>query len=489
MSVTTIVRFTDDLRLADNPALAAAVARGGAVVPVYILAPIEKGAWPLGPRPRAWLERSLIALDADLRARGSRLTLAIGDPIVVLAEIAKATGANTVHAQQRWAPDPRDADDATAAALRAVGVEYVRFGGSLLHDPLAVTTASGTPYRVFTPFAHRLFTDTTRVELHDAPMHLTPPVAWPRSRDISELHLSPSAISALSAWRPGESGARERLRRFLDGPVQRYDTDREIPGVPGTSRLSPHLRFGEISPARIWDQARATGSEAAEPFLRQLAWREFSWHLLVHFPKSVDQPLKPGFEFFPWSRDPEGLAAWEQGRTGFPIVDAGMRELQATGWMHNRVRMVVASMLTKDLLLPWQSGARIFWRHLFDADLADNTLGWQWVAGSGADAAPYFRVFNPTTQGEEYDRDGAYVRRWVPELAALPDKWIHRPWEAPADVLAAAGVRIGETYPARIVDHAMARQRALAIYGAVRRGGIGGSGDPAAEWRDRQIIR
>ena len=473
MSRATIVRFTEDLRLADNPALAAAVARDGAVVPVYILAPIEKGAWPLGSSARAWLERSLIALDADLRCRGSRLTLAIGEPATVLAKIAKTTGADTIHAQRRWSPDPREADDATAAALRVGGIEYVRFGGSLLHDPLRVTTASGTPYRVFTPFARRLFASAMQLELHDAPAHLTQPEHRPDSRDIAELHLTPVASSALSTWRPGEAGAIHRLHRFLQDPIARYDTDREIPGIPGTSRLSPHLRFGEIAPARVWAEAHATGGEAAEPFLRQLVWREFSWHLLAHFPQSIDDPLKPGFEFFPWSRDPEGLEAWEQGRTGFPVVDAGMRELVATGWMHNRVRMIAASVLTKDLLLPWQSGARYFWRHLFDADLADNTFGWQWVAGSGADAAPYFRVFNPTTQGERFDRDGAYVRRWVPELAAMPDRWIHRPHEAPADVLAAAGVVIGETYPAPIVDHAMARKRALAIYDAVRRGGVG----------------
>ena len=476
MPGATIVRFTEDLRLADNPALAAAVERGGAVVPVYILAPIEKGAWPLGPRARAWLERSLIALDADLRVRGSRLLLAIGEPATVLAELAKETGADAVHALRRWAPGPREADDATAAALRCAGVEYMRFGGSLLHDPLRVRTGAGAPYRVFGPFARRIFASTTVHELHDAPMHLVPPERWPGSRDIAELQLAPSAVSSLSAWRPGEAGARERLRRFLDGPCERYDSDRECPGVPGTSRLSPHLRFGEIAPARVWTEARSVGSEAAEPFLRQLVWREFGWHLLVHFPHSIDRPLKPGFEFFPWSRDPEGQEAWERGRTGFPIVDAGMRELVATGWMHNRVRMIAASVLTKDLLLPWQSGAHYFWRHLFDADLADNTLGWQWVAGSGADAAPYSRVFNPAAQGERFDSGGAYVRRWVPELAALPDRWIHKPWEAPADVLAAAGVRLGDTYAKPIIDHAQARKRALAIHDALRRGGVGGAG-------------
>jgi deoxyribodipyrimidine photo-lyase len=479
----TIVRFTEDLRLADNPALAAAVARGGPVVPVYILAPIEKGAWPLGRCARAWLERSLVALDTELRARGSRLILAIGEPAAVLADIAKETGADRVHAQRRWAPDPHEADDATECVLRAAGIAYVRFGGSLLHDPLSMTTRRGDPYRVFGPFARRVFASTTTLELHEAPMHLAAPETWPGSRHIAELQLSPTAVPALSGWHPGEAGAHERLRRFLEGPVERYDTDRERPGVPGTSRLSPHMRFGEIAPARVWAEVQSVGAETAEPFLRQLLWREFSWHLLSHYPHSIDRPLKPGFEFFPWSRDPEGLDAWEQGRTGFPIVDAGMRELVATGWMHNRVRMVAASVLTKDLLLPWQSGAHYFWRHLFDADLADNTFGWQWVAGSGADAAPYFRVFNPTMQGEKFDGDGAYVRRWVPELAGVPDRWIHEPQAAPGDVLAAAGVRLGETYPRPIVDHIQARRRALAIYDAVRRGGVGGSDRRAAGGR------
>jgi deoxyribodipyrimidine photo-lyase len=271
-------------------------------------------------------------------------------------------------------------------------------------------------------------------------------------------------------WTPGEAGALVAAERFAAEALGTYPEDRDRPDLIGTSRLSPHLAFGEISPKQLLASLSRQSDPAAAAFVRQLYWREFAHHTLHHFPDSTERPLQPAFEHFGWAEDPDGFAAWRAGRTGYPLVDAGMRELAATGWMHNRVRMVVASFLTKDLLLPWQDGARHFWEHLADADLANNTFGWQWVAGSGADAAPYFRVFNPVLQGQKFDPHGAYVRAWVPEIAALPDRWIHRPWEAPREVLAQAAVVLGRTYPEPIVDHAWARQRALATYEAIKSG-------------------
>jgi deoxyribodipyrimidine photo-lyase len=276
-----------------------------------------------------------------------------------------------------------------------------------------------------------------------------------------------------AAWEPGEAAARDRLSAFLGGAAARYRGDRDRPGVIGTSRLSPYLHFGEIGPRTVWLATRtamAAGLPEAEGlgFLRELGWREFSAHLLWQFPTLPDQPLRAEFAAFPWAGDRALLRAWERGRTGYPVVDAGLRELWTTGWMHNRVRMIVASFLVKDLLVPWQDGERWFWDTLVDADLASNAASWQWVAGCGADAAPYFRVFNPVLQGLKFDPDGAYVRRWVPELAGLPDARLHAPWEASPAELAAAGVRLGCDYPAPIVDHKAARQRALDAYAALR---------------------
>jgi deoxyribodipyrimidine photo-lyase len=279
------------------------------------------------------------------------------------------------------------------------------------------------------------------------------------------------------AWAPGATNAAKELDRFLDDRLQDYSTERDRPDHPGTSRLSPHLHFGEISPRQIWhavgQAARNRKSrkldKVADPFLRQLVWREFAHHLLYHYPHIATEPLREEFGAFPWKEDAAGLHAWTRGETGYSYIDAGMRQLWTTGWMHNRVRMAVASFLVKDLLLSWQDGARWFWDTLVDADLANNTLGWQWTAGCGADAAPFFRIFNPVGQGERFDPEGAYVRQWVPELARLPAEWIHKPWEAPAGVLEAAGVQLGTTYPRPIVDHAAARKRALEALGTIRR--------------------
>ena len=292
-----------------------------------------------------------------------------------------------------------------------------------------------------------------------APRRLRAPAQWPASLAISELGLEPND-GIHQTWQPGEQGASRRMKAFLSTAIETYSAERDRPDLRGTSRLSPHLHFGEIGARRIWHEARRHGA-IADPFLRQIAWREFSCHLLFHYPHTPREALRPEFRRFPWRMDAVGLRAWTRGMTGYPMVDAGMRELWHTGWMHNRVRMLAASFLVKHLMIPWQEGAAWFWDTLVDADLANNTMGWQWSAGCGADATPYFRIFNPVIQGRKFDPDGEYVRHWVPELARVPSQWIHQPWEAPASLLSKAGVELGRNYPRPIVEHAAARKRAL----------------------------
>ena len=476
---STIVWLRQDLRLADNPALHAAAQGGGAVHLVYVLADDEEGTWPAGGASRWWLHYSLQRLGSSLRRRRSRLILRRGCSREQLLRLCRQVGARAVYWNRRYEPAAVDRDEAVAGALRSTGVEAASFNGSLLVEPWDVTTRVGDPYRVFTPFWR-----TCRQQLQvGTPLPAPRLPRWdgarPESLSLEELGLQPGgnwAAGLRDTWEPGEEGAAERLQAFLRAggggaasatlpPAAGYGKRRDLPGEAGTARLSPHLHFGELSPRQVWRAVVEAGLEmAAEPWLRQLGWREFAHHLIYHYPHTVDQPLRPGFAHFPWETDAAGLRAWQRGHTGYPMVDAGMRELWHTGWMHNRMRMAAASFLVKDLLVPWQEGARWFWDTLVDADLANNALGWQWTAGCGADAAPYFRIFNPMTQGQKHDPDGGYVRRWVPELAKLPDKWLHRPWEAPARVLAEAGIALGDTYPRPLVDHGEARARALAAF-------------------------
>ena len=465
-----IVWFRQDLRLADQHALTAAVATGAPVIPVYILDDVSPGAWRMGGASRWWLNRSLAALDQSLRGLGSRLILRRGAADVALEVLAAGTGASMVTCQAAYEPWAAASEGRVHVQLAAKGIALKRFGGALLKRPEALRTKTGEPFKVYTPFWRALNASAPPPLPEPAPSKLKSPVAWPASEDLSSWGLHPARpdwSKGLAAnWAPGEAAARARLEVFLDGAMADYHDDRNRPSRAGTSRLSPHLHFGEISPATCWHAAIAHGEPTAgkglETFLKELVWREFAAHLLGHWPELPEQPFKSSFTGFPWAENAVGLAAWQHGRTGYPIVDAGMRELWHTGWMHNRVRMVVASFLIKDLLIPWQSGQAWFWDTLVDADLASNAASWQWVAGCGADAAPYFRIFNPVTQGVTFDADGTYVRRWVPELAKLPAAHIHAPWMAPELELVAAGVRLGETYPRPIVAHAEARTRALA---------------------------
>jgi deoxyribodipyrimidine photo-lyase len=479
----TLLWFRQDLRLQDNPALHAAIARGGPIVPLFIWDPEGERGWAPGAASRWWLHHSLTALDTSLRARGSRLIIARGETARVLREVAAQTGAGAVFWNRRYDPASVVRDGGLEVDLTAAGLDVRTFNAGLLNEPDAITNKQGRPFQVFTPYWRHCLSLPVSAPLKTAHASLPAPGEWPRTREIEELELLPRIrwdAQFGATWQPGEAGGMKRLRSFLAGQMDVYDVGRDLVSEEGTSRLSPHLHFGEVSPRQAWaavrERAQGSGvfppSKGAGVFLRELGWREFAHHLLFHFPHTQDRPLREEFERFPWANDPGGnkLRAWQRGRTGYPIVDAAMRQLWAIGWMHNRARMIVASFLVKHLRLPWRAGAAWFWDTLVDADLASNTLGWQWSAGCGADAAPYFRIFAPVLQGRKFDPDGNYVRRWVPELARLRAKFIHAPWEAPAEVLSMAGVKLGETYPTPTVDHVTARNEALAAFRSLRAG-------------------
>lgn len=477
---TAILLFRRDLRLADHPAMQAALDSADHVLPLYIQDPEAEGDWTPGAASKWWLHHSLNALDTALRMRGSALVVLSGDTLTALRRAIATTDADTVQWSRCYEPAAIGRDKELTTALRKQGLSVGSHNSALMMEPWTLATNNGDPYRMFSPFARRF-------EAHwpgSNPSHEPEAIPWPDM--ANEMPRSKPAIDALELlpqtrwdagfyehWRPGESGAKARLEHFMTHTAGDYKRLRELPGVDGTSALSPHLHFGEISPRQCWAVAEAAkaqaGDEGLGPFQRELIWREFGHHLLYNYPHSAEQPLNTRFAHFPW-RQPadyaQDLRAWQAGRTGVPIVDAGMRQLWHTGWMHNRMRMIVGSFLTKNLLIPWQEGARWFWDTLVDADLASNTLGWQWVGGSGADAAPYFRIFNPVLQAQKFDADGAYVRRWVPELATLPDKALHAPWEAKG--LSDTGVRLGRDYPDAIVDLRASRNRALTAYEHVK---------------------
>jgi deoxyribodipyrimidine photo-lyase len=478
--MVSLVWFRRDLRLADNPALAEAVARGEPIVPVFVLDDADAGAWQPGGASRWWLHGSLAALSRDLAALGSRLVLRSGPAQPALDRLIAETGATGVFWNRRYEPWVTARDERLKANWKRRGLIARSANAGLLAEPWSLKTQTGGPYRVFTPFWRALRAAGDPALPLASPARIPGPTDWPMSESLDSWALRPArpdwAGGLAEVWQPGEAGAEARLATFLDAALLPYRDRRNLPGEAGTSRLSPHLHFGEIGPRRIWQAATAaavtrTGDlmpAGVETFLSEIAWREFAHHLLFHFPSLPETPLRPEFHDFPWGHDPVALKAWQAGQTGYPIVDAGMRELWTTGWMHNRVRMIVASFLIKDLLLPWQTGEAWFWDTLVDADLANNAASWQWVAGCGADAAPYFRVFNPALQGAKFDPAGAYVRRWVPELARLPDALIHAPGEARPIELADAGIRLGRDYARPIVDHAVARNRALAAFERIK---------------------
>jgi deoxyribodipyrimidine photo-lyase len=464
----TLVWFRQDLRLEDNPALAAAVARGGPVVPVYIDSEEEEGAWRAGGATLWWRHHALASLHGSLAARGSALLLRRGPALAQLRALATEVGADAVYWNRRYEPAARARDTQANESLRAAGLLAESRNGSLLAEPWELRTQGGGPFQVFTPFWRKLLATIEPPAPLPAPTGIPAPPTWPASLALDALGYLPRIRwdgGLAAAWQPGEAGAARQLGHFVDTALRGYADARDQPAVPGTSRLSPYLHHGELSPRQVWHAVIAADASArGGKYLAELAWREFSYHLLHHFPHTPESPLRAQYAHFPWREDARLLAAWQRGRTGVPLVDAGMRELWHTGWMHNRVRMICASYLVKNLLQPWQAGARWFWDTLVDADLAANTQGWQWTAGCGADAAPFFRIFNPVTQGERFDPRGGYLRRWLPELAALDDRAIHAPWEQPAMVLQSAGVVPGGNYPLPLVSLAESRQEALAAH-------------------------
>ncbi|MCU0770222.1 MAG: DNA photolyase family protein [Verrucomicrobia bacterium] len=479
MMNATLLWLRQDLRLADHPALHAALHRGGPVIPVFLWAPDEAGDWPPGGASRWWLHHSLNSLQADLEAAGSRLILRRGPSESALRELCQQTGADAVYWSHRYEPSLTTLDQRVKESLAGAGLEARSWNASLLHEPWTVQNKAGKPFQVFTPYWRHCLSLAEPEAPLPAPRKLPAPARWPSTLDLQELELEPKISwtdGLRQSWQPGSTGAKEQLSGFLHESFDNYGEHRNRPDLPGTSRLSPHLHFGEISPRQVWHGLRRLAQQRHlgerqwrnSQFVAELGWREFSHHLLFHFPHTTREPLHPEFSRFPWRTNAEHLKAWQRGQTGYPLVDAGMRELWNTGWMHNRVRMVAASFLVKDLLISWQEGAAWFWDTLVDADLAQNTLGWQWTAGCGADAAPYFRVFNPASQGEKFDPHGDYVRQWCPELAGLPAEWIHRPHEAPASVLNQARVELGVKYPHPIVSHPIARDVALEAYARIK---------------------
>lgn len=465
-----IVWFRRDLRVRDNPALRAAADSGLPIVALYVHAPEEEAPWQPGAASRWWLHHSLLALCGALRERGIELAVAQGNSLDALQDWVRRTGAHAVFWNRLYDPALVRRDQRIKQALRQAGVQAESFNANLWVEPWQVQTAEGNPYRVFTPFWRKVqaFMNAQPPLLPDSlPAHLrAAPV--PHTTSVADLALLPRIAwdtGWRNLWQPGERGAHEALDSFLEEVQAEYAQQRDYPGREGTSRLSPHLHFGEISPTRIAQRLRADGTwGGAAAFARELGWREFSHHLLFHFPQAQSRPLDAAFQDFPWAKARSAaLRAWQRGRTGIPIVDAGMRELWQTGWMHNRVRMIVASFLTKNLRYHWKHGARWFWDTLLDADLANNTQGWQWTAGCGADAAPYFRVFNPVAQGERFDPRGTYVRRYVPELRDVPDRWVHQPWNLPV-ALGGQHPLAGTAYAQPIVDLKASRERSLAVY-------------------------
>ncbi|MFF1251191.1 cryptochrome/photolyase family protein [Pseudarthrobacter sp. NPDC058329] len=469
---SSIVWLRDDLRLDDNPALTHAAALGLPVTVVFILDEESAGIRPLGGASRWWLHHSLAALATALEDEGSRLLLRRGPAAVVIEDLAAETSATHLFWNRRYGLPERTVDDAVSVWADQNGVHGSSFQANLLFEPWTIRTGAGGPYKVFTPFWRACLATEDIRDLQEAPQQLPSPATGkggvvPPNEDLESWNLLPHSpdwsVGLAATWEPGEDGARRRLEDFLDGPAEEYGTGRNVPGVEGTSRLSPHLRFGEISPFRVWREIRLRFPRQVPAdvgiFRSELGWREFCWHLLHTNPELATRNYRPEFDRFEWQSLSSGeLKAWQQGRTGYPLVDAGMRQLWQTGWMHNRVRMAAASFLVKNLLADWRIGEQWFWDTLVDADAASNPANWQWVAGSGADASPYFRIFNPVTQSKKFDSAGRYLRQYIPELAALDGKAVHEPWKA------------GEVqgYPGPLVGLPESRERALQTYSKLK---------------------
>ena len=473
-SKISLMIFRRDLRMTDNPALVAAAKEGNPLICLFVWDPDIPNLERLGSASRWWLHHSLLVFAEQLQHVGNRLIICRGHLKEVIPLFVRRYRITHMFWNQSYEPGACQEEMWLQKWAKEHGKQTFTFNGNLLIDPDVFGNLSGKPYTVFTPFWNRLQKSNLGGISLPAPRRLPGAPKIKKHSSLSSLHLTSQEDRMRSLgqiWRPGEDGAKACLKSFIRNSIMKYQTDRDRPDRSHTSKLSPYLHFGEISPRYVWKKIQnltpkvpLNRKESLVAFKRQLAWREFGYHLLVHFPQLPNMPLRAQYTRFPWKANTKRLAAWQNGQTGYPLIDAGMRELLKTGWMHNRVRMVVASFLTKHLLLPWQKGAAWFWETLVDADLANNTLGWQWAAGCGPDAAPFFRIFNPMIQGQKFDPAGVYVRRWVPELTTLPNTYIHRPWEASTSTLKEAGVTLGKTYPVPIVDHQKARDTALIVF-------------------------
>jgi deoxyribodipyrimidine photo-lyase len=475
MSSTAVVWFRQDLRLHDNKALAMALDAGDCVVPLFIWAPEEEASWEPGSASSWWLHHALADLQAQFKEHGVRLLLRQTSKgcssADILKEVAKATKAETIYWNRRYEPAVIGRDTRIKASLQADGFQVTSANSGMLFEPHEIANKAGKPFRVFTPMWRHYSTLDVPEPIEVDLKQLQSRVRLPKGDKLNDFNLLPQigwAGDFGEFWgKPTRASMLERLDGFIAKKAENYMPNRDFPEVDGTTRLSPFLHFGQIGPRELWARFASANNRSVafdDGVMRQVIWREFAHHLLFHFPETTSEPLNPKFANFPWENTETFLRAWQKGETGYPIVDAGMRQLWQTGWMHNRVRMIVGSLLVKHLLQHWHEGARWFWDTLVDADLANNTMGWQWIGGCGADAAPYFRIFNPIAQGEKFDKTGAYVRRYVPELAKVPAKYIHQPWELGELELSGCGVVLGRDYPAPIIPHRDGREQALAAF-------------------------
>jgi len=476
-----IVLFRQDLRLYDNPALHEAAKTGLPIIPLYIFDEKTSDKWSLGGASRWWLYHSLKSLEKDLNKKKGTLILKKGTVKGILEKFIEQVKPKAVYWNRCYEPYAIKRDSKIKLWLKENNISCKSFNGSLLIEPWEIMNQQGSYYKVFSAFWRNAQKQLTFPKPLQTPREMlfyqVDSVKSEKLKNWALLPEKPDWSGGLKKeWEPGSEGAKKRLNTFLDEKLGEYGRQRDVPGIEGTSKLSPYLHYGEISPRYIWHRtqeriAKMRDKEEikqANKFLDEIGWREFSYYLLYHYPKLPNKAFVEKFTEFPWQNDQKKLIAWQKGNTGYPIVDAGMRQLWEMGWMHNRVRMIVASFLTKDLFIHWIKGEEWFWDTLVDADLASNSASWQWVAGCGADAAPYFRIFNPVTQGEKFDKDGTYIKTWIPEIAKLPEKYIHKPWEAPREELDKAGITLGKTYPNPIVDHKRQREKALLYFDRIK---------------------